>query len=855
MTTTTIQIPSERGGTNVPYNDGTGPFGMASKSGYGYTQYFMPLLAEFMAMLESYSAEAGSQIDAAAASAAEAATSQAGAATAQANAETAQANSELAEANAETALAAAEVARDAAQAYTTAVRFATKALMDASLAYAANTIAFVYADATLSNNGEYYKVGASGTGSWAASQINRLAGIAANFTRLTSVNLYDPNISDHVDDSNYNTNGSVALGAARWHRSGLVPVTPGQSIVIDQTNTDSIWFIFRAGSGPNIHGYTAGPAGTSTFWGLIPATFGDNDRSAIIPSIPNGVNFVAWNSRYPTGTAPDAAAYALMRSRTMVSLGAAKVPFVAYRGPHDYAPKTYTYEETDPVVIVRSGTSMYVRQPYAAAYSQVRLMSVGVAASFATNGAVDEVAAMRIPIATLAADTANAYLAAGTADRLCLVADNAAPEKENGLFMGQGHGPTAFQLTKATAHGLTNSNVGDVGVDGAARAWVLVRIVDATNILVVADNVGTATEWYINAVLTGSTITFSGGAGAYAFTASTQTQAWPALQNYSAATYMDGVAVPDGGVYSGELGEIREKYGIPNIGHWLATLKAEKGTLTPKNPNDAAIQTQIEVSRTVRFDRYGGKLLIHSRYTLQQHAVLNGSDYYGGGQHNSPHRNTGETSWAYAPGLSSTVGGYNLTARADITALAVALDILVSHCEDPNDPMSHFGQFTKDSTGAEKFGFGTGYVRNVGLAVPAVRKTKIVQCAQISAPHKMYLHASDWGAGLLMAAGVYTTVMVWEGFHDMSSNPTHTINRLVKLPNGKVHWIFDVHATLAAQWVVPGTLGQMPDELIGLPITILHKKSDTTVHSDFMTAHGARLSTVSGYGRLVAELG
>jgi hypothetical protein len=46
-----------------------------------------------------------------------------------------------------------------------ALAFATKATLDTSLAYAANTMAFVFADTT-NNNGVYAKSGASGSGSW-----------------------------------------------------------------------------------------------------------------------------------------------------------------------------------------------------------------------------------------------------------------------------------------------------------------------------------------------------------------------------------------------------------------------------------------------------------------------------------------------------------------------------------------------------------------------------------------------------------------------------------------------------------------------------------------------------------------
>ncbi|MDX1170252.1 hypothetical protein GOL87_25320 [Sinorhizobium medicae] len=44
--------------------------------------------------------------------------------------------------------------------------FSSKATLDANLAYAANTMAWVIGDATVSNNGVYGKVGASGSGSW-----------------------------------------------------------------------------------------------------------------------------------------------------------------------------------------------------------------------------------------------------------------------------------------------------------------------------------------------------------------------------------------------------------------------------------------------------------------------------------------------------------------------------------------------------------------------------------------------------------------------------------------------------------------------------------------------------------------
>jgi len=45
----TVTISVALGGTNVAYNDGTGAYGMASSSGYGYVTYLIPMLSEVIA--------------------------------------------------------------------------------------------------------------------------------------------------------------------------------------------------------------------------------------------------------------------------------------------------------------------------------------------------------------------------------------------------------------------------------------------------------------------------------------------------------------------------------------------------------------------------------------------------------------------------------------------------------------------------------------------------------------------------------------------------------------------------------------------------------------------------------------
>lgn len=55
---TTVQVPVSLGGTNTPYTDDAGSYGMASRSGYGYQTYLMPMLSEVMAACASVIAAA-----------------------------------------------------------------------------------------------------------------------------------------------------------------------------------------------------------------------------------------------------------------------------------------------------------------------------------------------------------------------------------------------------------------------------------------------------------------------------------------------------------------------------------------------------------------------------------------------------------------------------------------------------------------------------------------------------------------------------------------------------------------------------------------------------------------------------
>lgn len=105
--------------------------------------------------------------------------------------------------------------------------FASKASLDASLNYAANTMAWVLGDATVANNGVYMKVGGSGSGSWTrvadlpfsfiiasdagagtANTIQATTSIPVSSSALVWMNVFEANTASPVTVS---FNGGAAL--------------------------------------------------------------------------------------------------------------------------------------------------------------------------------------------------------------------------------------------------------------------------------------------------------------------------------------------------------------------------------------------------------------------------------------------------------------------------------------------------------------------------------------------------------------------------------------------------------------------------------------------------------------------
>jgi hypothetical protein len=497
-----------------------------------------------------------------------------------------------------------------------------------------------------------------------------------------------------------------------------------------------------------------------------------------------------------------------------------------------------------------TGSDLYIRQPL---WNRPTLDSIR---RFVYNPEYGDVESENLDLLgqrfvdSATADIATAW-AAG--EILAQSTDNGGPLKYNNMYLAGGHGlAQVFEMT-CTGHGLTNADIGDQGLI-SAKTWVLIKIKDAKTFIITAANTGAnVNRWAIQGTPAATgTITFT-GAGAKVYTAINSIQAFPFVQEPVRSITVDSVEITgDGTYYASDEVVINETYRVPNPAQWLLDIIASKGTLTPKWLDDPSNVTQMTVTQSWHFDKYGSMTLHHNTTSSSEVAVAGtGSfDYFPGGwQHQSLFR-SGHTVHQYIPDLAGTVGGYDFKNIADVTANAASVVVAKSDSTDTADPPSHFAQLLKTSPGAvATFGLAFGYMRTRGQGLPANR-TQNFRVWQLSTAEKQYPLAVDYlrfPAGRMPAA-TSLDIFSWECGYKMDVHPTYTVDA-VYTDSGKVYRVIDIHDTIANEWI------EVPDGLLGEPITNISVAGGMTVHSTHVGIEGIEVSVTGGWGRAILEIG
>ncbi len=673
-------------------------------------------------------------------------------------------------------------------------------------------------------------------------------GLAPLFVGVTSDNLFDP--ATGVDNAGVNSSGSV-FSLARYGRL-FIPVTAGQPYTISCAYAPTNWDLDQTAW---VNFYNSASFGTGTLVDNSTASPQENDvvfsesGRTVSFTAPTGATYACVNAYNLTTATPDAAAYDALWAGVMANEGVGKAAFQAFvpAGTKDF-PATVK-NPTGRVRALLTGTSLYVWQPMwnDPTRASVRLISYGDTPSTSEAGTVDMIA-HRFVDASYDQDLIE--LAYNAGESVWASIDNGPPFKFNGQYLGGGHGLAGAYNVTITGHGLTNTDVGDVGTI-SAKSWVLVRVVDANTITIVAANTGASeTLWTITgspAPGASGTITFA-SAGAKSYTASAATQIWPLVQNYTLSAKMEGETdLVDGTPANGSYFELRESYGIPNPANWLATLISEKGTATPKALNDPAITTQLYVDQVWRFDRFGA-MTGYGTYRAGQEFEIRSTDYFGAWQHQTLIK-TSHTLWQYMAGVASAIGGYDFTATADITSNSAERALLTSNVSDAAKPSAVFAQFLKLS-GNPVLGLAHGYMTTTGVGKPAERADN-TYLFRLSSSEKMYPVAIDGGAfpSGLVPAGTVMQVGFWDQCYDMSDTPTRTVDAVYEHA-GKVYRVVDIHDTITY-----GSL-DVPAELVGKPVEVVESQGGFTLHSDeFVPAGGLTYSVSGGYGRAIIAIG
>jgi hypothetical protein len=675
-----------------------------------------------------------------------------------------------------------------------------------------------------------------------AALVHDVADLLPLFDLATSVNLFDSTTG--VDGTGVNASGSTFTGLARYGRIvfSAAPLTQ-YTVTLAYAPTD---WVLNMSAYVNCYNSAALSVGTlvlSLSGGSI--AYSDSGRTVTFTT-PAATTHVAINAYNAVVPSPSTQQFDDMWSRVMANTGATRSSFVTFDAGLRAFPGD-VLNKLGPVQLRRTGTDVYIQHPdwRRAGWAIVRKISLGVTPSATEAGPVD-FTGLKFAQPEYGPEFMDITWASGVL--VALGNDNGPPVRFNQQYLGGGHGLAASARLTVTGHGLSNVNVGDVGTDGTAKQWVLVGIVDANTIDVVAANTGASvTRWLITGSLGATgTMTFA-AAGAKSWTARTSIQLLPLVQSLTQKIYVDGVEVVGDGWWDGQSAEITEVYSIPNPAQWLADLIAARGTSSPKVLSDATNQTQMKISQTWRFDRYGAMTGYSTHQAIQEfNLITTGSyDYIGAWQRQSIFK-TSHTLWQYVPGLSGTVSGYDLTATADITSNVSSPTVGVANVANIANPPAHFAQFVKLS-GTPVHGLAMGYMTTKAAGVPATRDN-LSKFWQLSSSEKQYPVAWDGGqfAGQLVPAGTVMQTAFWDALYHMADFPTHTVD-VAYADGSKTYRVIDIHAT------VTGYAIQMPRDAVGKNVTVLDS-TNMTVLSGIVDGSGVLVTTTGGYGRAILEL-
>lgn len=693
---------------------------------------------------------------------------------------------------------------------------------------------------------EYRRVN-SGASTLIATYISAapVLGMAANFDVTPPKNKYNPALA--VDGLLRNYVGGATAAFANGIDSGLMPVTEGNTYTLSQGASERGFF-------PHVYCYDAvgaylGMDALMTTNPVIPgmgmtpsAPGGTGGYQVLTFTIPvgSGIAFVATGMLF-NYAAHSTADFNRIRNSVQLEIGATATAFVPYTTLNTYTPKDpAVLTPALPISITRLANDLYLRGTYDATYDLIQKITLATGAAF-SNDTINVQGARK----ALKTVTDN-VIAWATGTILVAQGDDTAPLNYNGTYIAGDHGANFIREVTATAHGKTVQDVGSEWNDGAAVKWYLMRVVDNDKLWFLSQNTSVYPAWSFVSTLTGN-LTHSSGAtniGAITVASSVLTQLLPATQSISKSVLLDSVTpLSTDRSARARWVDIVEVTKVCNPASVLAYVRSQVGGAVQPAFNHPSIAADVQRTVTYRYAENGSCCIIDGILVLNP-LILG---YFGGTQAH-PLTYTGKQLFAYVPRMQTvTVGSnvYDLSAQANIGALADQINLLAARWLDPNNPPDRMSQIVK-TAGVAEYGLTIGYNPSRGLGQPGTRKNVINQAGFISAIHKFYPYAVNVGP---VAANSYFEIEAFRAYHVASDAPLASVFTWYRDGANNIIVIADFHQNVTAYPLV------LPASFVGKSVSVVDKSASLSVLGNGVLTSGGVLVTVTGgYGYVVLML-
>ncbi len=484
------------------------------------------------------------------------------------------------------------------------------------------------------------------------------------------------------------------------------------------------------------------------------------------------------------------------------------------------------------------GTYAYIRTPYSSTLDMVQLVQYGTNSKW-NNNVVNPYQIKTIPASTAKENLITAYNA-GTL--VVSHADDAAPLRYNGTYIGANHGAFVVHQVTKTAHGKSFVDVGSKWSNGT-REYTLLRIVDANTLWFISDNTGTSAQWIYNTTSTaGNTLTHVSGAtntASILVATDTITQLYCAVNKHVKKVTVDGYKpITTSGFYDVESIEFNDSYNIMNVPAIVAYAQANVGTATELEFTSNSIDWDVNV-------RVGYSYAINGSVTIntQLYKKSNINFEFAGLTQALPLNYSGKTLFQYVPKMNPvTVSGtpYDLSSLLDVTSVTAVINMLKADWISATNPPDRMMQLVK--TGSVKnYAHVVGYSVTRGDTKPSIRQNTTDAGFFNGPTKKMYPKA------LVTNLDTVVNAVAYRSLFDPNLLPESTIYTWYK-DNADIFIVFDIHQN-ASFLKLP-----LPSMFNGKNATVVDTHANFTLHSEIVSDGELLCSVVNNYATVTIKL-